>query len=116
MLFLLTRLPTGYGTDLSQVGEGRPVAVLVHDHNFVESVDLMNTLDGVRGAFEPRVLFLVADLNHPNGREFAGRHELDAVMVALFDERGEHIGSHSGRAGAEELRRFLAEHFGEAYQ
>jgi hypothetical protein len=116
LLFLLTRLPVGYDTDVSQVGDGRPTAVLVHDHNYVESVDLMNTLDGVRREFEPEVLFLVADLNRPNGREFVDRHDLDAVMLVLFDAQGERLAEHSGRASAAELRRFLAEHFGTDYQ
>lgn len=107
-------LPSGFSSDLDRIGQGRPAVVIVHDHNYVESVELMENLDAVRGPYEPEVDFLVADLNHPDGAAFADRHEVSAVTLLVFDGQGERIGMRTGRARAPELRAWLEQRFPDA--
>lgn len=107
-------LPSGFSSDLERIGEGRPAVVVVHDHNYVESVELMENLDGVRGAYEPQIDFLVADLNHPDGAEFAEEYQVSAVTLLAFDAEGERLDVRTGRGDGPALRNWLDEVFPEA--
>lgn len=89
VVFMLSRLPAVYDTDLSRIGAGIPAAVLVHDHNTVDSIVLMQDLDRVRSDYEPALVLLLADFHHPEGRAFAQRHDLPRASLTLFDARGE---------------------------
>lgn len=108
---LLIMMPRGYDSDLSRIGQGRPAAVLVHDPQFIASVDLMTSLNRVRRDFEPEVLFLVADLNVPQGRKFADEYSADFATLVLFDADGRRLGSHAGQTGETVLREFLEKHY-----
>ncbi len=105
-------LPSGFDTDLDRVGQGRPAVVLVHDHNYVESVELMEAVDRERGAWEEDVDFLVADVHREEGRDFTDRHGVSAVTLLAFDGEGERIGIHTGRADVGAVRNWLDEKFG----
>jgi hypothetical protein len=107
--FAFTLLPRGYDTDVSKVGQGRPAAVLVHDHGLVQSMELMSALDAVRGEFESSTLFIVADTYHPRGQAFVEAHRLPPVALVMFDGDGDLLGRHTGNTDAESIRRFLAE-------
>jgi len=104
---LLRMLPPGFETDLSLVGTGEPAVVLVHDHNYVESVDLMDNLNQVRSEHPEAMLYLVADLNAPRGQRFADQYDLDAVTLILFDRHGNHVATTRGRKTAAEIRSWL---------
>lgn len=103
-------MPRGYDADLSHIGKGRQAAVLVHDPGFVASMDLMESVDRIRGELEPRMLFLLADLNTLQGQQFAKRQSVTFGTLVLFDAEGRHLASHSGNAGETELRQFLQAH------
>ena len=107
---LLRMLPPGFDTDLTQIGGGERAVVLVHDHNFVESVELMEALDGVRQRQPEAMLYLVADLNTPRGQRFADNHDVDAVTLVLFDARGRTVAVRSGRLSREQIEDWLNEH------
>lgn len=107
---VLTLMPRGYDTDLSQIGQGRPAAVLVHDPGFVASTELMEGVNRLRGDYEPKMVFLLADLNTPQGRRFAAEQSVDLGTLVLFDAEGRRLASHSGRTGEPELRAFLDRH------
>lgn len=108
---LITMMPRGYDSDLARIGQGQPAAVLVHDPQFLASADLMQSIDGLRRDFEPEVLFLVADLNVPEGRRFAEEHSADFGTLVLFDADGRRLATHAGHTGEAVLREFLATHY-----
>jgi hypothetical protein len=102
-------LPRGYDTDLTRVGNGQPAAVLVHDPQYVASVELMEQLNRVRGDFEPPLQFLVADVNVPLGQRFAEAHGAQFATLLLFDATGRRVGAYGNTASTEELRRWLSQ-------
>jgi hypothetical protein len=106
---MLTLLPRGYDTDLTQVGAGEPAAVLIHDPNIVQSGNLMHAVDRVRDDFEPQLNFFVADQNLPDGVSFAERHALRIATMALFSPDGELIDVYTGPADAATIGAWLAE-------
>jgi|GEM_PF-1738365 len=107
---MLRLLPAGFSTDLGMVGSGEPAIVLVHDHNYVESVDLMDSLGHVRDRHPDAMLYLVADLNTPRGERFAEQYDLDAVTLILFDSHGNQVAQTAGRKSPGEIERWLKGH------
>ena len=106
----VSRLPGGFSTDLARVGGGTVTVVMVHDHNFVSSVELMEALNRVRDDFEPEMQFLVADVNHPNGAAFKRERNLEVVSLYVFDPQGERVGERLVHDDLESLRAFLENH------
>jgi thioredoxin-like negative regulator of GroEL len=80
-------LTTGVGrpisTDLSVIGQGKPVLVLVYENYSPGSQDAFERLRRVMADYQPRMHFAVADLGVPQGRAFADRYQL-ASGQALF--------------------------------
>lgn len=70
-------------TDLSVIGQGKPVLVLVYENYSPGSQDAFDRLRRVMADYQPRLTFAVADLGVPQGRAFAERHRL-ASGQALF--------------------------------
>jgi hypothetical protein len=102
-------LPSGYDTDVSQVGQGRPAVVLVHDHGLVQSMELMAAVDAVRNEFEPETLIIVANPHHPAGEAFVEAHALPPVALVLFDAEGRIVDRFAGSPDPASVRRFLAQ-------
>lgn len=107
VVFMLSRLPAVYDTDLSRIGGGLPAAVLVHDHNTVDSIVLMQDLDRLRSDYEPALALLLADFHHPDGRAFAQRHDLPRASLTLFDARGELVAIYDRHRERADLVGFL---------
>lgn len=110
VVLLIAQMPSGFSTDLSRVGDDIVTVVLVHDHNFVASTEMMAELNRVRGEFEPEVEFLVADPNHPNGRAFIERHGLEIIRLYVFDAAGNLRAERTHQDDSDSLRRFLDDH------
>lgn len=107
---LIARMPSGFSTDLSRVGDDVVTVVLVHDHNFVASMEMLADVNRVRDEFEPEVEFLVADPNHPNGRAFIERHGLQVITLYVFDAAGNLRAERPQQGDVDSLRRFLEDH------
>ena len=110
VVFMAGRLPPPYDTDLSRVGEGRPAAVIIHDHNTVDSIVLMQHLDDLRATYEPALLLLLADFHRPDGRRFAEQYDLPRASLTLFDARGELVQTYARHREREDLVRFLEQY------
>lgn len=108
---LIALMPRGYETDLARIGQGRPAAVLVHDAQYVASLELMESVNRLRDDFEPKVLFLLADLQLPHGRAFAAAHSANFDALILFDADGRRVAVHSGDTGEAAVRAFLNKHY-----
>lgn len=76
-------------TDLTVIGQGKPVVVLVYESYAPAGLEAMERLNHVRSDYEPDIKFRVAHIGTPEGDLFVRRHEaFDGVMV-LFDAKGE---------------------------
>lgn len=81
-------LPRGYSTDLTQIGRGQNIVVLVHDHNLVSSTQLMENLNPLRTSYAGVVEFVVADLQIQAGQAFAKTHNAEATTLLFFAPDG----------------------------
>ena len=88
---VMMNLPRGFSDDLSQIGKGRTAVVLVRDKDAVESMQLMNAVNGIRGQFAGRVVFLLTDYDTPEGRAFIAAHNAARITLVLFDPSGKEV-------------------------
>lgn len=99
---------TGIGkpvsTDLSVIGKGKPVLVLVYENYSPTSGDALNRLSQVMIDYESRLEFVVADLGVPQGRAFAERHKLGNGQAMFLKPDGEPMRATSIPADEQELR------------
>jgi hypothetical protein len=104
---LITRLPRGFSDDLSRIGRGSYVAVLVHDKNSVWSHNLMALLNQVRSDYAGRVEMLVADVETESGRAFVQAQRLGGGSLVFFGPDGMRRGVLVGAVDESGLRRAL---------
>jgi hypothetical protein len=84
-------LPTPISTDLSQVGQGRPAVVLAYENFSLLGGEALTRLNAIRGEYEDRVVFALADLGTPIGQAFANRYALqDGLAVVLAADGSVH--------------------------
>ncbi len=70
--------------DLSLAGQGKPSLVLAYENFSPTGGAALEQLRKVRGDYESRLVFIVADLGTPRGRQFALQHGLvDGQAVLL---------------------------------
>jgi hypothetical protein len=85
-------------TDLSVVGQGKPVLVLAYE-NFSPA--------GADALYESRLDFVVADLGTPQGRAFANRYRLVDGQAVFLKQDGQALRVTSIPADERELRNRL---------
>lgn len=81
-------LSRGMSADLSVIGEGRPVAVLVYENHSPTSMQAFDRLTAVRDAFAGQLEFRLALTGTPQGEAFAERYGVPQGTLVLFDGRG----------------------------
>lgn len=75
--------------DLSRLGQGKPVVVQVHDPQCPTCTALQKQARrALKGFGECDLVYLIADINSPEGRAFAVRHGVGNVTLMLFDGQG----------------------------
>lgn len=75
--------------DLSRVGQGKPVIVQVHDPSCPTCTALQRqTRNALREFGECDLVYLIADINTPEGQAFAVQHGVGNVTLLLFDGQG----------------------------
>lgn len=97
-------LPRGFSTDLSLVGKGNNVAVLIHDQGMMSSEQLMRVINNLRSQYEPQTLFIVADINTYTGRTFANAHSVQSGTLLLFGPGGDKLATLHGPQDAAKLK------------
>jgi thioredoxin-like negative regulator of GroEL len=105
-------LPQGYSTDLTLIGKGKPALVQVFDPNQVHSLELMETVNGLRGEYAGKVEFLIADLNREPGRAFAEQQGAKPPALILFASNGVKVTTLSGVQTPEDLKKLLGKLLG----
>jgi hypothetical protein len=107
-LLIFTQLPRAFfPTDLTQIGQGLPAAVVVRDDAFVAGAEVMERINQVRPDYSERILFLAAHLGHPDGRAFAGQHQVRDGDIVLFAADGRRVGILRAPGSAAIVRREL---------
>lgn len=97
LLFLLfaaaaaMNLPQGYSDDLSRIGKGKAAVVLIRDKNAVQTFQLIDALDGVRGQYADKVEFLLTDFDTDKGRAFIKEHGAARATLVMLDANGEFV-------------------------
>jgi len=109
---LISLLPRGYSQDISLIGKGENIVVLVHDHNKVASLETMNAMNTLRGEYEGRVKFLVADIFTREGKGFAEKYDTPFTALVFFAPSGERLKTLYGQQDAAAIRNALNQQFG----
>ncbi|MEQ6342418.1 MAG: hypothetical protein M3A44_12420 [Gammaproteobacteria bacterium] len=112
LAFVVVMLPRGFSEDLSVIGQGKNVAVMVHDKEGVQSMNLMSMINKVRGEYADRIEFRVADANTREGLAFSEKYQVPSASLILFARDGRRLGIVNGESGAQDqdaLRKALDE-------
>lgn len=104
---LVTGIGKPISTDLSVIGQGKPVLVLVYENYSPRSADAFERLRQVMDDYEPRLGFVVADLGVPQGRAFADRYQLVNGQALFLKQDGEPLQAMNVPTNEQELRSHL---------
>lgn len=96
-------------SDLSVIGQGRPALVLAYENYSPTGGEALDRLRRVRGDYESRLDFVVADLGTPQGQAFANRYQLIEGQVVFLDKYGQPVQVITVPADEQELRSRLDE-------
>jgi len=108
----VTLLPTGYSEDLSDIGSGKNVVVLIHNKEGVHSLNLMNQVDAIRDDYAGRIEFRIAESGTPMGAEFAKRNMAGDAMLVMFQGDGTTVGRIAIQDSTEKLASMFDQVFG----
>ncbi|MEO5572893.1 MAG: hypothetical protein ABIR48_00180 [Gammaproteobacteria bacterium] len=89
------------------IGKGKSAFVLVHDHNKLASLETMNAMNTLRGEYEGRVNFLVADVFTQEGKGFAEKYDTLFTALIFFAPNGERLKTLYGQQDAATIRETL---------
>ena len=104
---LTTVIGKPVSTDLSVIGKGKPVLVLVYQNHSPTGGEALNSLNQVRSDYESRYDFVVADLGVPQGRAFASRYQMVDGQAMFLNQDGEPLLVTGIPADERALRRLL---------
>ena len=107
LAFFITRLPQGFSDDLSRIGRGANVAVLVHNKSTVRSQNLMTLLNQVRPDYAGKVELLVADIDTEIGKGFVREQQVHDSVLVFFGPDGTRRGVLEGAVDENGLRMAL---------
>lgn len=98
--------------DLSQIGQGTPTIVQIHDPACQLCQALQRETRAALKDCEEGYTYLVANIKTPEGRSFAGRMGQPHVTLALLDGHGTPLHFINGVTPAETLKASFERHFG----
>ena len=75
--------------DLAVIGKGVPAIVQIHDPNCPLCNQLRRNASTAADRFGDRLLYRIADIKTPQGRQLQLRHDVPHVTLLLFDGKGE---------------------------
>jgi hypothetical protein len=75
--------------DLAVIGKGVPAIVQIHDPNCPLCNQLRRNATSAADRFGDRLLYRIADIKTPQGRQLQLRHDVPHVTLLLFDGKGE---------------------------
>lgn len=75
-------------SDISIIGEGRPVVVQAHDPGCPECRALLENVETAHADFRDTIELRVVNLHSGTGREVASQYDVGRVTLLLFDGSG----------------------------
>ena len=111
MFIAFTLLPKGFSDDLNQIGQGRNIALLAHDHDSVQSLNLMEAIGKIRSDYVGKVIFVVADDNAVKGKAFIQQQKVGSGDLLLFNPSGKRIRVIQGLSDVNSLREMFNNSF-----
>lgn len=105
---------TGVSTDLSVIGEGKPVLVLTRDVNLIGGAEVLELLATLQPEYQDRVLFRIAHTGQPDGRFFSEDHQTHDADLTLLDDEGNTMGGLVQPRSTAPIRELLDEFLAEA--
>ena len=96
--------------DLSQIGQGIPAVVQIHDTSCALCNQLRRNASSAADRFGDRLLYRIADIDTAQGRQLQLRHEVPHVTLLLFDGKGELQRVLTGVKSSETLYRAFEAH------
>jgi len=106
-VFAVSLLPRGFSGDITLIGKGKPVLILVHDDNILQSGETMVAMNRIRNDYEKHLEFVVADINTPEGRTYANSNNLMATALVFYSASGQNLQTLYSPQTAESLRQEL---------
>ena len=95
--------------DLSVIGQGKPVAVLVYENYSPTSMEHLERINAVRDDLEGEIVFRVATIGSPEGDRFIARYDAPRGALLVLDGEGALLAGLGMPGEAEELARRLRE-------
>jgi len=113
LMIIASTLPKGYSDDVSKIGNGNNIALLIHDKNTVTSLDIMALMDEIRSDYAGIVDFMVVsiDVTTPQERAFVQQQKVRNAAVLLFSPEGERLDVLWSVPGADAFRSRLNKTF-----
>ncbi len=93
-------------SDLSVIGQGKPVLVLAYENYSPESGAVLNQLNRIKNDYQS-IVFVVADMGTNQGKAFAQRHKLINGAAIFLDADGKPLKSMMMSSDEQILRRLL---------
>jgi hypothetical protein len=107
LAFAVLMLPRGFSDDLSKIGGGANVALLVHNKNGVQSQEVMDLLNAVRADYAGKVEFVVADIDADPGKAFVREQQVGDSVLVFYGPDGKRRGAVQRIKNEAELRMAL---------
>ncbi len=107
IFFAVSLLPRGFSDDISLIGQGTPVLLLVNDDNILQSGETMVVMNKIRNEYAERLEFVVADINTPEGRVFTQRNGYMATALVFYSADGRSLQTLYSAQTVESLRQEL---------
>lgn len=104
--FLILSIGKPIQTDLTVIGQGKPVLVMAYQ-NHSPTGEALNRLRQIRGDYDSRLEFVVADMGTPEGIKFINHYQLSDGLAIFFAQDGQPIGVIRATEDEQELRRLL---------
>ncbi|MDX1335194.1 MAG: hypothetical protein R3312_05375 [Gammaproteobacteria bacterium] len=86
---LTTVIGKPISTDLSVIGSGKPVLVLVYQNHSPTGGEALNSLSQVMNDYDSRLEFVVADIGIPQGQAFASQYQMVDGQAMFLDQAGQ---------------------------
>ena len=111
MFFAYSVLPKGFSDDLAQIGQGSNIVLLVHDHDSVQSLNLMGYLGDIRSDYLGKAVFVVADDSSIKGQNFINQQKVGSGDLMFFSPSGKRIRVVQGVKNVDTLRELINKTF-----
>lgn len=105
--FLILGMGKPINTDLSVIGQGKPVLVLAYENYSPNGGEALNRLRQIRSDYDLRLDFVVADMGTPEGSKFTSRYKLFDGQAMFLTKDGQPLDVISVPADEQELHRLL---------